>query len=242
MTRRRNSEGFRVFQPEYTDHSGKKRRSPRHHVAFKDHNGVRRRLPAFTDYSASVSFGRRVRELDDLRAVGESPRGDLARWVDGLTDDVRVKLIAWSILDQRASMASRPLQGHIEDWHASILADGRVEDHAKVVRTHVDRIVNACGFSRFSDIDPETIKQYLAQRQQQDKLERESGNGDRRRGFGIETRNSHVRAIKQFSRWMVAQRRASESPVVGLKMLNVQTDRRRLRRALSLDDLLKLLT
>ena len=41
---------------------------------------------------------------------------------------------------------------------------------------------------------------------------------------------------------MVAQRRASESPVVGLKMLNVQTDRRRLRRALSLDDLLKLLS
>lgn len=225
MSRRRNnSEGFRVFQPAYTDRRGAKRRSPRHHVTFKDHNGVRRRLPAFTDCSASMTFGRKVRELDDLRAVGESPRGDLARWVDGLTDDVRAKLIDWSILDQRASMVAMPLTDHINDWYQSILNDGRTQAHADLLKTRVSRLITACGFARFAHITELEVQAYLS-------------------GLtcSTQTRNHTVRAIKQFASWMVRHGRATQSPVSGLKMLNVRADRKRVRRALSLDDLLKLL-
>ncbi|MEE9131240.1 MAG: site-specific integrase [Phycisphaerales bacterium] len=224
MSRRRNSEGFRVFQPEYTARSGKKRRSPRHHVEFRDHNSIRRRLPAFTDYSASVSFGRKVRELDDLRAVGESPRGDLARWVDGLTDDVRAKLIDWSILDQRASMMTLPLAEHIEDWHQSILNNGRTKTHADRLKTQVSRLITACGFARFARITELEVQTYLS-------------------GLtcSAQTRNHAAHAVKQFSTWMVRHGRATQSPVSGLEMLNVRADRKRVRRALGLDDLINLL-
>ena len=116
MSKRNNVEGFSVTQLAYKDTKGKKHKSTRYHVRWKDHFGIWRRLPAFTDLSASTSFGRKIRQLDDLKAVGESPRGELAKWVDGLSDNVRSKLISWGTLDLRASMAVLPLTEHIEDW------------------------------------------------------------------------------------------------------------------------------
>ena len=60
-------------------------------------------------------------------------------------------------------------------------------------------------------------------------------------GIGAQTFNFYVQAIKQFCRWMVKERRASESPVAHLEGLNVKTDRRRRRRALSIDEVHRLL-
>ena len=39
---------MRTYKPTYTT-NGKQRTSPRYHVEFKDHTGVRHRLVAFTD-------------------------------------------------------------------------------------------------------------------------------------------------------------------------------------------------
>ena len=104
MASRKNTEGFRVYKARWNvrcnqggrqvtkrDSDGKKvRREASHYsISFRDHDRVWRRFPAFTDYAASVAFGRRVRELCDVRAAGESPRGELAEWLDGLAEEVR---------------------------------------------------------------------------------------------------------------------------------------------------------
>ena len=53
--------------------------------------------------------------------------------------------------------------------------------------------------------------------------------------------NHCLRALKGFCRWMVDERRASESPVARLGALNVQTDRRHERRALTIDEVRRLI-
>jgi len=58
---------------------------------------------------------------------------------------------------------------------------------------------------------------------------------------GAQTFNFYLAAFKQFCRWMVKDGRASESPVAYLDGLNVKTDRRHDRRALSADELRRLL-
>jgi integrase len=58
-----------------------------------------------------------------------------------------------------------------------------------------------------------------------------------RRGIGAQTFNFYLQAAKQFCRWMVHDRRASESPLAHLQGVNVKTDRRHDRRALSADEL-----
>src|SRR5262249_34694919 len=50
-----------------------------------------------------------------------------------------------------------------------------------------------------------------------------------------------VGAVKQFCRWMMKERRAHESPVAHLDKLNVHTDRRHDRRAITTPELLRLL-
>lgn len=152
----------------------------------------------------------------------------MGAWVDSLPDDARSKLLDWDLLDITVSMASKVLTDHIDEWNESILADGRTENHANITKVHSLRIINACKFFKFRDIKAEPVKQYLALQQ-------------RSNGISIETRNSHLRAIKQFCKWMVEEERANESPLMGLKMLNAQTDRRRTRRALSITELKKLI-
>ncbi len=62
------------------------------------------------------------------------------------------------------------------------------------------------------------------------------------KGRSIQTCNHHLQAIKQFARWMVANGRAAESPLVHLHRQNVATDRRHVRRALSVEELNRLLS
>jgi integrase len=65
---------------------------------------------------------------------------------------------------------------------------------------------------------------------------------DRRRGgLSIRTSNFYLQAAKQFGNWLVADGRTSENPLAYPQGQNPQTDIRHPRRALTLDELTKLL-
>ena len=194
------------------------------HCRFRDHRFERRSLPAFNDHAASLAFGRKIRKLCDLRAAGESPQGDLAQWVNGLTDEVRDKLIGWGILDLKSSMATRPLTDHIEDWYESTLAKGRTKEHAELFKVRVAKIFAGCNFARFADIDELAVQHWVA---------RNTGSA--------QTRNHYCAALRAFCRWMVRHGRAVSSPIRTLEMMNVDTDRKRVRRALTIEQLQKLI-
>jgi integrase len=63
----------------------------------------------------------------------------------------------------------------------------------------------------------------------------------RGRGRSIKTANLHLAAMKQFSRWLVRDRRMAEDPLVHLSGGNVQLDRRHDRRALPTEELTAIL-
>ncbi len=62
-----------------------------------------------------------------------------------------------------------------------------------------------------------------------------------KRGISAQTFNFYLQAVKQFCRWMVKDRRATESPVEHLGGLNVKVDRRHDRRALTVEEMRRLL-
>ena len=242
MAGKRNTDGFRVYKPRWTvrcnqngrqvkkcdeDGNAIKREASHYSVAFRDHNRTWRRLPALTDYSASIAFGRRIRELCDLRAAGESPRGDLAEWLDGLTETVREKLIEWGIVGHRAVMATMLLAEHLDAWRQSLIDKGTGAEHADLLKVRAERVVNGCNFQRYADIRPAAVERYLAER--------------RGEGMAVRTSNFYLKAMQQFCRWMREADRAVALPLTKLKPLNAETDRRRVRRALSVDELVKLI-
>lgn len=59
--------------------------------------------------------------------------------------------------------------------------------------------------------------------------------------MSVQTSNHYLRAIKQFTRWLVRQKRLITDPLSHLDLLNVEIDRRHDRRALSDDEVERLL-
>ncbi len=123
--------------------------------------------------------------------------------------------------------ARRPILDHLADFETS-LASRRLDDkHVSGVVGRVRAVIEGCGFKRIGDVDPVRVEAYLK--------------GMQDRGLSVQTCNHHLSGIKQFCRWLVVNRRMAASPVIHLGGGNVETDRRRVRRALSADEVQRLL-
>ncbi len=222
---------MRVYQPKYTK-NGERRVSPRWHVEFRDQTGTRRRLLAFTDKAMSEELGRKVVKLLATVVAGERLDPDLARWIERTDTDIRRKLTEWGILSQRATASSRPLSAHLAEWEAALLAKGNTAKSVQLVKRRAQRVFDGCGFALWVDIMPSRVERCLQQLR--------DGDGDKP-GVGRQTSNWYLQAAKQFCAWAVGDLRFAESPLRGLKPLNARPDRRRDRRALAPDELLRLI-
>lgn len=117
---------------------------------------------------------------------------------------------------------TRPLSQHVDDFE-KVLSSKWCERHVAGVVGHVRRIVADCKFTKIGDIQASRVEMFL---------------GDLRAdGNSIQTANHYLRAIKQFCRWLVKDRRTRENPVSHLDTSNAETDRRRIRRALSPEEI-----
>ena len=83
----------------------------------------------------------------------------------------------------------------------------------------IRKITDACRFISIDDIQSQPVEDYLSKR--------------RKEGMGKQTSNHYRQAIFQFCRWLIRGSVLTKNPVADIPKLNVQTDRRHDRRALS---------
>ena len=223
---------MRVFKPTYTAPDGRRRALSRYHIAFRDHLDTGRRVVGSTDRAASIELGRKIEKLVAHVGAGERPDPELGRWIEKMPPRVRDKLAEWGVLNERTSAASKPLADHLADFRTSLAARGNTRDHVEQVTSRAKRVIEGCRFAFWADIGPSKVEAHLKRLR--------DGNGSNP-GINAQTSNYHLASIKQFCRWMVADGRAIESPIAYLKALNARTDRRRVRRALTVDELRTLL-
>ena len=133
------------------------------------------------------------------------------------------------VVDRYKEHRKRPLVEHLADFEQSLLAKGATVRHAEQTTSRVRRLMNACGFKTWTDISASKLQTVLAEWRHGDK------------NLSAQTFNFYLKHAKQFCRWMVQDRRASESPLQHLQGLNVRTDRRHDRRALEPDEVRRLL-
>ena len=129
--------------------------------------------------------------------------------------------------DPFAEQRARPLVQHLEDFRKTLLARGATEKHVKSTHGEATRLCKACRFYKTTDLAPSRVERYLGEL--------------RIKGRSPRTRNSYLQSIKQFSRWLVDDRRAPDDPLACLKRANEAVDKRRTRRALTADEFAKLL-
>ena len=213
--------------------NGERKLSDKFYAVFMDYSDVLRRLPLFEDRKSSDEIARRIDKMNSLRAAGDTLPPEMARYVETMPPIIRNRLADWGILSMTRAAAGKALVDHLADFKASLLAKGGTQRHADLVVSRAEKTFGDCGFKFWSEISASKILAHLADLRK----DRIDADGARIRGISAQTFNFYLQAVKQFARWMVRDGRASESPLVHLQGVNVRTDRRRDRRALSADEM-----
>jgi integrase len=157
---------------------------------------------------------------------------ELTRFVETTLPAIREALATYGIIGTTKLAASKPLTTHVDEWKAALVASGTTAKHADLVASRAKATFAAAKLTYWSDITANGILSKLDAMRE--------GTKDKA-GISAQTFNFYMQAVKQFCRWMVQEGRASQSPLLHLKGLNVKTDRRHDRRALPHNELLRLL-
>jgi integrase/recombinase XerD len=124
------------------------------------------------------------------------------------------------------------LKTHLEDFKANMMLKGVSEKQVKHVHLRAKKIIEGCNFQLWTDISASKIQTYLAS------LRKDT---DEKRGISPQTYNWYLQSVKAFCKWMENEGRAPENPLKHLKGINVKVDCRHSRRALTQEEVKKLL-
>ena len=221
MAKRQQRGSWRVFKKDPT--------RTKYTIEGRDHLNVKRRSPAFRDKALSEDLARNVAKIVDYKRQNAPLPPMLTSWVQDLAPDIRDRLAGFGLLDAHV----RPLSEHLTDYEAALRARGSTDEYVTKTIYRINRIINGCKIRHWSDAQGSTIQTFIA---------------DLKRGSSkyatAQTKNYYLRDFKGFARWCVRDGRLVTSPVEHLKPLDaskVRNDRRHERRALSLDEVERLL-
>ena len=128
--------------------------------------------------------------------------------------------------DPAEEQMRRPIAEHLADFEAYLRSKDVTEGHLRETLTHLRKMIAAGRWRIVGDIGPTDVTRFL---------------GDlRAKGRSAQTYNHYLKSIKHFTRWLERERRILRNPIAHLSRLNVKTDRRHDRRALSNDEFQRL--
>jgi len=238
-----------IYKRTYKDRkTGEKKQCKRFVVDFFDNNHHRRRLRAFANMRESRRVAEKIELL--LSCRGRLLDSDLSKWLTQIPPRIYKQIVEFELLDTRQIAAGKPLKEHVADFRRSLLAKGRTEDYANLTSGRVQRVIEECSFVDWSDLSASKIlEKIVVLRKHVTVLKAEKVNGKKVKKKGLKdigpisakSKNYYLQAIKQFCKWMVQDRRATESPVKHLQSIDTVSDDPNERRALELDEMRRLL-
>lgn len=120
-----------------------------------------------------------------------------------------------------------PLAKHVEDYATHLRACERNADHIQDTRRAILRVANNCDFKRLRDVQRVKAERWLLKQAEL--------------GMSARTRNTYRIALVAFGNWCVRESRLLANPFSVLPRANEAADRRRERRALTMEEIGKLL-
>jgi len=232
---------MRLFRPTYKDRVGQKKRAQKWYLDFFTAEGIRHRLPLFTDKRACEGVKNTIAECISCKVAGLAFEPELQRKLDVLPITILCKLVAWGLISNQRVAAGNLLSKHLQDWRQSLLSGGCTATYADLKAGRVRRIFERCGFRTYADISASKVQLEIA-RVKRTVCKKINGRLQtvERDSASTQTKGYYLKACRQFTRWMVTDRRAAEDPLRHLKAQAVieQTHK---RRSLEPDDIRRLL-
>jgi integrase len=119
------------------------------------------------------------------------------------------------------------LAAHFDSYREHQQAGGATGKHVEESRGRLDRLSEECGFSTLSELSREAFERWLAQRGPE--------------GMSARTRNAYRENLVAFCNWCVDSGRLVGNPFAAVAKANVKADPRRQRRAMTEEELRRLL-
>ena len=126
-----------------------------------------------------------------------------------------------------ADHQSTPLSGHVADYISHQTAKGLNQVRIKNTKNRLRRLAEECGVRRLADLNTTGLNSWLAARQTE--------------GMGAGTRNEYRQEMVGFGNWCVRNHRLLNNPFAEVPRADAKTDCRRKRRAITEEELIKLL-
>jgi len=147
------------------------------------------------------------------------------RELDRMVEDAEKKAVG--IIDRYAEHRTRPLAEHVSDYMDHCKHVGQSERHRHVKKVDLERLIDGINAKRLTDLEPTRVERHMHSLRDEDLSARK-----------INAVRSHVLA---FMNWCVKTGRCPDNPLTIVPKLDERKDRRRVRRALSEDELIRLL-
>ncbi len=128
---------------------------------------------------------------------------------------------------QVLATATSPIGDHLDAWVGALLAKGDSEEYRRMSRRYLDILRERLRWRYLSDITRSSMERWLA--------------GEAASGRSARSRNAHLVAASSFCAWCAQTSRLVNNPLAPIARANEQADRRRIRRALSPEELQRLL-
>lgn len=135
---------------------------------------------------------------------------------------------------KEASRPERSIREELEAFRLSLEHKEVSAAQIDLVAGRCEKVLAGCDVFRVAEIDGAKVEGWLSS-------QRKRSRKDGRQGMSVQTSNHYLRAMKQFTRWLLRQKRLSVDPLTHLDLLNVDVDRRHDRRALSDSEVERLL-
>jgi integrase/recombinase XerC len=127
--------------------------------------------------------------------------------------------------DERlAAERKRPIEEHVADYAAHLEGLGRSDRHVRSIVGYLRGVAAALEWRTLADVDGHTLAAHLADLA-------------RARGTGARTFNANAGAWRAFANWCIRTGRLASNPLATVGTRNVESDRRRVRRDLTDEEL-----
>lgn len=120
--------------------------------------------------------------------------------------------------------AQMSFASHLDDYVADLAGQGRSRKHVALTRNRVGRLANACGWSFVHQVTPDSFSAWRAEQ-----------------ALAPKTTNEYLGLANAFFNWMQRHGRLAVNPLANVRKAETRGKERRVRRALSDDEIARLI-
>jgi integrase len=193
------------------------KRGSKWYVAYRDATGNTKRIKGYTDRGATKQL--------------------MARWEKAEAHG------AEGLIDPFAVHKAKPLAEHVKDWIAELRQLGRDDMYVAPCRARMERLADECEWKVLADISADSFckwRETARSNADHNRKEKPAGDADKPM-LSPQAMNHYLATLVTFCRWCVKRKRVAANPIIDVEKVDETGESRRERRALSAEELTRLL-